>query len=67
MTDTEEYNLFYAILPPKGEKRIGKGEAAVALAKAYDGILASNNLKDFYLPSAKHLANELESHLKVFN
>lgn len=49
LTDTEEYSLYYklAILPPKGEKRIGKGEAAaIALAKAYDGILASNNLKD---------------------
>lgn len=45
MTDTEGYSLFYAILPPKGEKRIGKGEAVIALAKAYDGILASNNLR----------------------
>ena len=36
-----------AILPPKGAKIIGKGEAAaIALAKTYGGILASNNLKD---------------------
>lgn len=49
LTDTEEYNLYYelAISPPKGEKRIGKGEAAaIALAKTYDGIIASNNLRD---------------------
>ena len=32
---------------PKGEKIIGKGEAAaIALAKTYNGIIASNNLKD---------------------
>lgn len=36
-----------AIAPPVGVKRIGKGEAAaIALAKTYNGILASNNLKD---------------------
>ncbi|WP_201024189.1 hypothetical protein, partial [Tepidibacillus decaturensis] len=47
LTNTEEYRLYYelAISPPKGEKRIGKGEAAaIALAKAYGGIIASNNL-----------------------
>ncbi|MCF8012342.1 MAG: hypothetical protein K9L17_13745 [Clostridiales bacterium] len=46
---TDEYILFYelAILPPKGERKIGKGEAAaIALAEVYGGILASNNLKD---------------------
>jgi predicted nucleic acid-binding protein len=51
LTDTEEYNLYYelAISPPKDEKRIGKGEAAaIALAKTYDGIIASNNLKDIF-------------------
>jgi predicted nucleic acid-binding protein len=49
LTNTEEYKLYYelAIAPPKGEKVIGKGEAAaIALAKAYGGIIASNNLKD---------------------
>lgn len=36
-----------AITPHKGEKTIGKGEAAaIALAKTYNGIIASNNLKD---------------------
>jgi len=49
LTNTEEYKLYYelAIEPPKGEKIIGKGEAAaIALAKTYGGIIASNNLKD---------------------
>ena len=49
LTNTEEFNLYYelAVIPPKGEKIIGKGEAAaIALAKTYDGIIASNNLKD---------------------
>ena len=48
-TDTEEFDLYYqlTIAPPKGEKVIGKGEAAaISLAKVYKGILASNNLKD---------------------
>jgi hypothetical protein len=36
-----------AFSPRKGEKIIGKGEAAaIALAKTYNGIIASNNLKD---------------------
>lgn len=49
LTNTDEYRLYYelAVAPPKGEKRIGKGEAAaIALAIAYGGILASNNLRD---------------------
>ena len=49
LTNTEEFNLYYelAVAPPKGERIIGKGEAAaIALAKTYDGIIASNNLKD---------------------
>lgn len=49
LTNTDEYNLYHdlAISPPKHEKPIGKGEAAaIALAKTYNGILASNNLKD---------------------
>jgi len=48
-TETEEFSLYYqlAIAPPKGEKIIGKGEAAaISLAKVNNGILASNNLKD---------------------
>ncbi len=51
LTGTDEYILFYelAVSPPKGERRIGKGEAAaIALAKVYGGILASNNLKDVF-------------------
>lgn len=49
MTNTEEYSLYYelAIVPKKGRKVIGKGEAAaLALAKVHKGIIASNNLKD---------------------
>lgn len=49
LVNTEEYKLYYelAISPPKGERIIGKGEAAaIALAKIYNGIIASNNLKD---------------------
>lgn len=46
---TKEYELYHklAVSPPKGEKQIGKGEAAaIALAKTYGGIIASNNLRD---------------------
>ena len=46
---TEEYNMFYKLTvePDKGQKLIGKGEAAsIALAKEDDGIVASNNLRD---------------------
>ena len=49
LVNTEEYKLYceLAISPPKGEKIIGKGEAAaIALAKIYNGVIASNNLKD---------------------
>lgn len=44
-----EYGLFYKLTqnPDPGNKRIGDGEAAaIAMAKAQGGILASNNLKD---------------------
>lgn len=46
---TEEYKIFYKLTvePDKGQKLIGKGEAAsIALAKENDGIVASNNLRD---------------------
>lgn len=46
---SKEYELYYelAFSPPKGEGAIGKGEAAsIALAKTYNGIIASNNMKD---------------------
>mgnify|MGYP000985474802 FL=1 len=49
MANTEEFTIYYelAISPPKGEIIIGRGEAAaLALARAYNGIIASNNLKD---------------------
>ena len=45
---TEEYNLYNTLVKgTKGKKQIGRGEAAgIALAKQYNGILASNNYKD---------------------
>ncbi len=48
LANTEEYRLYHELVvsPPKGEKIIGKGEAAaIALAKTHNGIIASNNLK----------------------
>ena len=46
--DTEEYELYMQLVRgEKGQKRIGRGEAGgIALAKTYDGILASNNYRD---------------------
>ncbi|MCF7635349.1 MAG: hypothetical protein LLF82_000831 [Dehalococcoides mccartyi] len=47
--ETDIYALYHQItvLPAKGHVIIGKGEAAsIALAKANNGIVASNNLKD---------------------
>lgn len=46
--DTKEYKLYKELIyPKKGIKAIGRGEAsAIALAKTYDGVLASNNYKD---------------------
>ncbi len=46
---SEESRLFYEMIvnPDKQVVPIGKGEAAaLALAKVYEGILASNNIKD---------------------
>lgn len=48
LTDTEEFYIYRELAYPSNkEKRIGKGEAAaIALAKSYDGVLASNNMRD---------------------
>ena len=45
---TQEYNLYSVLVKGEKEKKaIGRGEAAgIALAKTYNGILASNNYKD---------------------
>lgn len=45
---TEEYELYNALVKgDKGKKQIGRGEAAgIALAKQFNGILASNNYRD---------------------
>lgn len=47
-TDTEEYKLYFSLIHGKqGGKSIGRGEAGgIALARTYNGILASNNYKD---------------------
>lgn len=51
--ETEEYNIYRELINgEKGHKGIGKGEAsAIAMAKVYNGIIASNNYKDiaFYV------------------
>ncbi|WP_243112960.1 hypothetical protein [Caproiciproducens galactitolivorans] len=50
---TDAYDILYYQLtekPKAGHIVIGKGEAAsIALAKQYDGIVASNNLKVFLI------------------
>lgn len=48
-TDSPAYDLYISLICPRGTypKVIGKGEAsAIALTHEYDGVLASNNLKD---------------------
>lgn len=60
-TDKEEYQLYRQLLrATSGIKAIGKGEAAgIALAKTYNGILASNNWRDIahyiYKYNLKHI------------
>ena len=45
---TDEYKLYVELVRgKKGQKSIGRGEAGgIALAKTYNGVLASNNYKD---------------------
>ena len=46
---TAEYTTYYQLTekPENGHKVIGKGEAAsISLAKHFNGVVASNNLKD---------------------
>ena len=47
--DSDEYETYYQLTenPAQGHKIIGNGEAAsIALARHYNGIVASNNLRD---------------------
>ncbi|MCR5383202.1 MAG: hypothetical protein K6E72_00985 [Saccharofermentans sp.] len=63
LTNTEEYELYRKLSdsPDKGHVIIGSGEAAaIALAKQYDGILASNNLRDVSV-----YVSEFELHYKT--
>ncbi len=49
LVGSDEYKLYYELAdrPPQGVKRIGRGEAAaIAMAAAHDGVVASNNIKD---------------------
>ena len=48
ITDTDEYSLYRTLIDGShGKRGIGRGEAAsIALAKTYNGILASNNYSD---------------------
>ena len=60
--DTEEFKLYHqlALSPLEGERVIGKGEAsAISLAKVYQGILASNNLKDISKYIQKYNLNHI--------
>ena len=62
LAKTEEYSIYYdlAVSPPKGQIVIGKGEAAaIALAKTYGGIIASNNLRDIYPYIEKYSLNHV--------
>lgn len=50
---SKEFNEYFRLVSMKNPKRIGKGEAAaIVIAKALNGTLASNNLKDI-LPYVK--------------
>lgn len=46
--NTKEYELYSSLIKTeKGTKNIGRGEAGgIALAKTYNGVLASNNYRD---------------------
>ena len=74
--DTEEGDLYFKLItkPDEGYKIIGTGEAAaITLARQYNGILGSNNMRDifpyirlFHLQhrtSADIMAEALEQHL----
>lgn len=55
-TGSDEYKLYAELIrDEKGKKSIGHGEASgIALAKTYNGILASNNYKDIALYIEKY-------------
>lgn len=61
--DKDESILYRMLVKgTKTEKAIGKGEAAgIALAKTYDGILASNNWKDIGLYIKKYELRHIDT------
>jgi len=60
---TEEYKLYSDLLrEEKGKKSIGRGEAGgIALAKIYNGILASNNYADIALYIDKYNLKHIDT------
>lgn len=62
-TGTEEYKLYTELVRgEKGKKAIGRGEAGgIALAKTYNGILASNNYKDIALYIEKYNLRHIDT------
>lgn len=66
---TEEYNMFYKLTvePDKGQKLIGKGEAAsIALAKENGGIVVSNNLRHAFFHPIEGLISMYASGIALF-
>ncbi len=61
-SDSEEYKLFLKMTtnPDAGHRIIGDGEAAsLVLAKKYDGVIASNNMRDI----ARYVAEYKVKHI----
>lgn len=60
---TEEYKLYNTLIKSvKGQKSIGRGEAAgIALTRIYNGILASNNYKDIALYIEKYNLKHIDT------
>jgi len=47
--DSKEFNIYYELHTSSEGEKDGKGElTTIALAKTYNGIIASNNLKDIW-------------------
>ncbi len=62
-SDKEEYQLYRSLIRgTKNDKSIGKGEAAgIALAKTYDGVLASNNWRDIAIYIERYNLKHLDT------
>ena len=62
-TDTAEYKLYAELVHGEmGQKSIGRGEAGgIALAKTYNGILASHNYKDIAIYIKKYNLKHIDT------